>query len=36
LRVRLDWDGLGQVLVTYVLLVLAGEAVAAGLRRLAR
>lgn len=35
-RVRLDWDGLGLVLVTYVLLVLAGEAVAAGLRRLAR
>lgn len=35
-RVRLDWDGLGLVLLTYVLLVFAGELVAAGLRRLAR
>lgn len=35
-RVRLDWDGVGLVLLTYVLLVLGGELVSAGLRRLAR
>lgn len=35
-RVRLQWDDLGLVLLVYVLLMFGAEAVAAGLRRLAR
>lgn len=35
-RVRLQWDDMGLVLLVYVLLVFAAEAIAAGLRRLAR
>lgn len=35
-RVRLQWDDMGLVLLVYVLLVFGAEAVAAGLRRLAR
>lgn len=35
-RVRLQWDDLGLVLLVYVLLVFGAEAIAAGLRRLAR
>lgn len=35
-RVRLQWDDMGLVLLVYVLLVFGAEAIAAGLRRLAR